>query len=164
MGGCTQGEGGLRVRLASFGQTRSDPLASAVEDYAARLSHYVQFELVELPAHQAGRDRARVGKSAEAAALFRKLRPRDWLVTLDENGKQLSSRELSVFIGKAQTHSRDLLFAIGGDEGLSEEALNQSHLTLSLSRMTLPHRLARLVLIEQLYRAFTIQRGQPYHK
>lgn len=163
MGGCTQGEGGLRVRLASFGQIRSDPLASAVEDYSARLRHYVQFELLELPAHPAGRD-AHAAKSAEAAALFRKLRPRDWLVTLDENGKQLSSRELSVFIAQAQTHSRDLLFAIGGDEGLSEEALNRSYLTLSLSRMTLPHRLARLVLIEQLYRAFTIQRGQPYHK
>ncbi len=162
MGGRAEGEGGLKVRLASFGQTRSDPFGSAVEDYAARLSHYVQFELIQLPAHRAVR--ANATKSAEAAALFRKLRPRDWLVTLDESGKQLSSRELSVFMAQAQSQSHDLLFAIGGDEGLSEEALKRSHLTLSLSRMTLPHRLARLVLIEQLYRAFTIQRGQPYPK
>jgi 23S rRNA (pseudouridine1915-N3)-methyltransferase len=162
VGGRAEGEGGLKVRLASFGQTRSDPLRSAVEDYAARLSHYVQFELIQLPAHRAGR--AKAAKSGEAAALFRKLGPRDWLVTLDESGKQLSSRELSIFIAQVQTQSRDLLFAIGGDEGLSDDALKRSHLTLSLSRMTLPHRLARLVLIEQLYRAFTIHRGEPYHK
>jgi 23S rRNA (pseudouridine1915-N3)-methyltransferase len=162
VGGRAEGEGGLKVRLASFGQTRSDPLGSAVKDYAARLSHYVQFELIQLPAQRAGR--ANANKSGEAAALFRKLRPRDWLVTLDESGKQLSSRDLSVFIAEAQNQSHDLLFAIGGDEGLSEEALKRSHLTLSLSRMTLPHRLARLVLIEQLYRAFTIHRGEPYHK
>jgi 23S rRNA (pseudouridine1915-N3)-methyltransferase len=118
--------------------------------------------LIQLPAQ--GTDRTNATKSGEAAALFRRLRPRDWLVTLDEGGKHLSSRELSVFIAQAQGQSRDLLFAIGGDEGLSEEALKRSHLTLSLSRMTLPHRLARLVLIEQLYRAFTIHRGEPYHK
>jgi 23S rRNA (pseudouridine1915-N3)-methyltransferase len=162
VGRCAEGEGGLKVRLVSFGQTRSDPLGPAVKVYADRLSHYVQFELLELPAQRA--DRTHANKSGEAQALFRKLRPRDWLVTLDERGKPLSSRDLSVFIARAQSDSHDLLFAIGGDEGLSEEALKRSHLTLSLSRMTLPHRLARLVLIEQIYRAFTIHRGEPYHK
>jgi len=85
-------------------------------------------------------------------------------VTLDESGQQLSSPELSRFLSEAQRSSRDLFFAVGGDQGLGEEALRHSHLKLSLSRMTLPHRLARLVLVEQLYRALTIQRGEPYHK
>jgi len=85
-------------------------------------------------------------------------------VTLDESGQQLSSPELSRFLSEAQRSSRDLLFAVGGDQGLGEEALRHSHLNLSLSRMTLPHRLARLVLVEQLYRALTIQRGEPYHE
>jgi len=83
---------------------------------------------------------------------------------LDELGQQLSSPELSRFLSDAQRNSRDLLFAVGGDQGLGEEALRRSYLKLSLSRMTLPHRLARLVLVEQLYRALTIQRGEPYHK
>ena len=135
-----------------------------MQDYTTRLGHYVQFELLELPAHRSGREEAEGARSAEAAALLEKIRPNDWLVTLDESGQQLSSVELSRFISEAQRNSRDLLFAVGGDEGLGEEALRRSRLRLSLSRMTLPHRMARLVLVEQLYRALTIQRGEPYHK
>lgn len=164
MGGCPAGEGGLRIRVASFGRARSDPLAPAVQDYAARLGHYVQFELLELPAHRSGRGGATRARSAEAATLLENVRPTEWLVTLDELGQQLSSPELSRFLSDAQRNSRDLLFAVGGDQGLGEEALRRSYLKLSLSRMTLPHRLARLVLVEQLYRALTIQRGEPYHK
>jgi len=164
VGGCPAGEGRLRIRVASFGRARSDTLALAVQDYAARLSHYVQFELLELPAHRSGRAGATLARSTEAAALLERVRPSDWLVTLDESGQQLSSPELSRFLSEAQRSSRDLLFAVGGDQGLGEEALRHSHLNLSLSRMTLPHRLARLVLVEQLYRALTIQRGEPYHK
>ena len=164
MGGCPAGEGGLRIRVASFGRARSDPLAPAVQDYAARLGHYVHFELLELPAYRSARAGASQARSAEAAALLQIVRPSDWLVTLDESGQQLSSPELSRFLSEAQRSSRDLLFAIGGDQGIGEEALRRSQLKLSISRMTLPHRLARLVLVEQLYRAFTIQRGEPYHK
>jgi len=93
-----------------------------------------------------------------------KVKPRDWLIALDERGQLLSSVELSRLIEQAQNQSRDLLFAVGGDEGLGSEVLAAAHRTLSLSRLTLPHRLARLVLVEQLYRAFTMLRGEPYAK
>ena len=86
------------------------------------------------------------------------------LVALDERGKALSSRDFAAWIARQQQQGRDLAFAIGGDEGLSDEVRTRAGLVLSLSAMTLPHRLARLVLMEQLYRAFSILRGEPYHR
>jgi 23S rRNA (pseudouridine1915-N3)-methyltransferase len=85
-------------------------------------------------------------------------------VALDERGKLLDSVELSRYVGRAQDGAKDLLLIIGGDEGLDERVRQAADLTLSLSKMTLPHRLARVVLVEQLYRAFTILKGEPYHK
>ncbi len=100
----------------------------------------------------------------EAKALLGKRASGDWLVAMDERGDTLSSQELAAFIGKAQHQAKDLLFVIGGDEGLDASVRTAATRTLSLSRMTLPHRLARVVLVEQLYRAFTLLRGEPYHK
>ncbi len=125
-------------------------------EYAGRLSHYVRFSLVELPA---GKSKAEEGKRLLALQTAA-----DQLVALDERGAPLGSIALSQRIGQAQLASRDLLFMVGGDEGLAPEVLKAAQLTLSLSAMTLPHRLARLVLVEQLYRAFTLLRGEPYHK
>ncbi len=88
----------------------------------------------------------------------------DRLVALDELGKTLTSHGLAEQINQSQIKSQSLIFCIGGDEGLGREVIDRSSLTLSLSRFTLPHRLARLVLVEQLYRAFTILRGEAYHK
>ena len=103
-------------------------------------------------------------KAAEAEAILGRLKPQDWLVALDERGKLLDSVELSAYLAKAQGGAKDLLFVIGGDEGLDDSVRGAAHQVMSLSRMTLPHRLARVVLIEQLYRAFTILKGEPYHK
>ena len=103
-------------------------------------------------------------KSDEGAKLLALRAPTDWLVALDERGKQLDSVELSTWIAKAQGAAKDLLFVIGGDEGHDPAVPAAAQLTLSLSKLTLPHRLARLVLVEQLYRSFTLLRGEPYHK
>ncbi len=135
-----------------------------MQEYTERLSHYTRFELLELPESGGRKVAADKAKADESRAILSKLGPRDWLVALDEHGKALDSVELSRFVQRAQSQSRDLLFAIGGDEGLGADLLASSHLRLSLSRLTLPHRLARLVLVEQLYRAFTLLRGEPYHK
>ena len=86
------------------------------------------------------------------------------LVALDERGKHLSSVDFAKWLGKQQDAARDVAFVIGGDEGLAEAVRAKAGLVLSLSAMTLPHRLARLVLLEQVYRAFSILRGEPYHK
>lgn len=135
-----------------------------MQEYASRLAHYTRFELVELPEASGKKLKPGEAKTAEAQAILGRLKPQDWLVALDERGKSLDSVELGRYLAKAQTGAKDLLFVIGGDEGLDDSVRQAAHLTLSLSRMTLPHRLARLVLIEQLYRGFTILKGEPYHK
>ena len=156
------GEGRLKVRVVSVGRDRSGLFAPAVDQYAGRLRHYAAFELIELT--EAGRRGAGASKSQEARLILERLGERDWLVALDERGAAVSSLELSQYLQRALNQSRDLLFAVGGDEGLGPEVLAAAQWTLSLSRLTLPHRLARLVLVEQLYRAFTILRGEPYAK
>lgn len=90
--------------------------------------------------------------------------PQDWVIPLDERGQQKDSVEFSKVVAKAQVQSKDLLFVVGGDEGLDESVLARAEWVLSLGRMTLPHRLARVVLVEQIYRAFTLVRGEPYHR
>lgn len=157
MGGCAEGDGELIVRVVSVGRDRSGLFAPAVREYADRLSHYTRFELVELPA---GRS-----KAEEARAILGRVRPAERLVALDERGEPLDSVELArAVLEKAQNAAKDLAFVIGGDEGLDESVRQRAWKVLSLSRMTLPHRLARVVLVEQLYRAFTVLRGEPYHR
>jgi len=146
----------VKVRVVSVGKDRSGLFQPAVDEYAGRLKHYCKFELIELAAQRS--------KAAEGEAILGKLGPQDWLVALDQRGKALASEQLAQFVGKGQQQGRDLLLCIGGDEGLSDAVVNQARLVLSLSAMTLPHRLARVVLTEQLYRAFTILKGEPYHK
>ena len=160
-GGDARGRG-LKVRLLCVGKDRSGLFSPGVAEYAQRLSHYAHFSLVELPESR-GRG-AGVAAQAEAKVILAARSARDWLVALDEHGQAMSSVELSRFVGTAQQQAKDLLFVIGGDEGLGDEVRSAARLTLSLSKMTLPHRLARLVLSEQLYRAFTLLRGEPYHK
>ena len=127
-----------------------------MKEYADRLSHYGKLELVEL---SPGRS-----KADEAKSILARVRPSEWLVALDERGEQRDSVAFSRILEKAQLESRDLCFAIGGDEGLDRSVLDRAWLVLSLGPMTLPHRLARVVLLEQLYRAFTLIRGEPYHR
>ena len=147
--------------MLSVGKDRSGLFAPGVEEYAGRLKHTLKVSLVELSESQHSGSRAR---DEEGEALLGKLGPRDVLIALDERGKALSSMQLAQWVQQQQQAGRDLVCAIGGDEGLSDAVRQKAALTLSLSAMTLPHRLARLVLLEQLYRAFTIIRGEPYHK
>ena len=147
--------------MLSVGKDRSGLFAPGVEEYAKRLQHYARTELKELPESRASGDKAR---NEEGSALLARLSARDQLVALDERGKALSTLELAQWVGKQQQASKDLAFVIGGDEGLSEEVRSRAALVLSLSRFTLPHRLARLVLLEQLYRTFTVLKGEAYHR
>jgi 23S rRNA (pseudouridine1915-N3)-methyltransferase len=146
------------------GRDRSGLFEPAVQEYASRLAHYTRFELLELPAAGGKKGRGVDAKAAEADAILAHRKPQDWLVALDERGSLLDSVELSRYVGRAQSGAKDLLLVIGGDEGLDERIRQSADLVLSLSKMTLPHRMARMVLVEQLYRAFTILKGEPYHK
>lgn len=153
----------MKLRVLAIGKDRSGLYAPAVEEYVKRLGRYVRFELVELPEAKkhAGTPRAR---EEEGAALLARLDPREHVVALDERGKEYTSVELARRVEGWQGQGRDVALLVGGSDGLSPEVLARAQEKLALSRFTLAHRLARLVLVEQLYRAMTIVRGEPYHK
>jgi len=134
-----------------------------VQGYAERVRRHAELDLVELPAAKGALPPADA-RRREGEALLAKLKPESWLVALDERGTLLDSLELARLVATARDAGRELVFAIGGDEGLDTPVRERAWKVLALSRMTLPHRLARLVLLEQLYRAFSMLRGEPYHK
>jgi 23S rRNA (pseudouridine1915-N3)-methyltransferase len=153
----------MRLRIVAVGKDRSGLYAPAVEEYARRLSRHARFELVEVPEARkhAGTARAR---DEEGEALLAKLDLRERVVLLDERGQEPTSEELARRLERWLAGGKDVAFVIGGSDGHGEAIRARADETLALSRMTLAHRLARLVLAEQLYRAFTIVRGEPYHK
>jgi 23S rRNA (pseudouridine1915-N3)-methyltransferase len=153
----------VRIRLLAVGKDRSGLYAPAVEEYAGRLARYLKFELVELPEARkhAGTAQAR---EEEGETILSKLKAGERLVVLDERGDEPTSVELARRVGGWLTRAQDVALVIGGSDGLSEAVKARAHETLALSRLTLAHRLARVVLLEQLYRAMTILRGEPYHK
>jgi 23S rRNA (pseudouridine1915-N3)-methyltransferase len=153
----------VRLRLLSIGRDRSGLYGPAIEEYAGRLSRYVKFEPVELPEarRHAGTPRAR---EEEGATLLAAIGERERVVALDERGREWTSVEFARRVQGWIEGGRDLALVIGGSDGLAPAVLERAEEKLALSRMTLAHRLARLVLVEQLYRAMTIVRGEPYHK
>jgi 23S rRNA (pseudouridine1915-N3)-methyltransferase len=153
----------MKVRLLSVGKDRSGLFEPGVQEYAARLQRYCRFELAALPESRKANSPKRAVEE-EGARLLATLRPREVLVALDERGRALSSTQFAQMLGKLQAEGREVAFCIGSAEGLSDAVRARAQQVLSLSAMTLPHRLARLVLVEQLYRAFTLLRGEPYHR
>lgn len=151
----------MKLTVISVGKDRSGLFGPGVQEYAKRLSHVAKLELVELPESKRSGDAA---KKDEADAILERLDSSDVLVALDERGKSLSSTQWAAWLEQHRAVGRHVVCVIGGDEGLDDSVRRRAQLTLSLSAMTLPHRLARLVLMEQLYRAFSILRGEPYHK
>ena len=144
----------MKLTIAWIGKTKSAAVQSLADDYLKRLKQYSEADGVSL--------------KDEAALL--KLCGRDsrnarrWLVLLDSRGKQLSSEELAQFIRHHQeSNPLPLVFGVGAADGFNDEVRAQADFVLSLGRMTLAHELARVVLLEQLYRAFTIVKGHPYH-
>jgi 23S rRNA (pseudouridine1915-N3)-methyltransferase len=142
----------VKLTIAWIGTTKDRAIQELTDKYLHRLVHYANVE--ELPL----RDDAKLLKLSEGKS------ERHILIALDSQGKQLSSEGLAEFLRNHQNRgSIHLVFAIGGADGLSEHVKNTAAFTLSLGKMTLSHELARVVLLEQLYRAFTILKGHPYH-
>lgn len=155
----------LHIRLLAVGKLRGTIWLPAAIEYSQRLQRYVKFDLVEI--------RDRIGKGLpEAAALIEEgkmisqsLEPGNYLIALDREGKSLDSDQFAKLLQKQiDAGTRKMDFVIGGPVGLEKQIAAKANLKLSLGAMTLPHELARVVLLEQLYRALTILRGEPYHK
>ena len=147
----------MRIRLVSVGRDK-EFTAQGAQEYAERIRRVVPLDLVELPA-AAGPD----AKDREAERILAKRLPRGELWALDEQGTELTSAELASRIARLRDSALDLTLSLGGDEGLGSAVTRGARFTWSLSRLTLPHRLARVVALEQIYRAFEILRGGPYH-
>ncbi|MBO6938084.1 MAG: 23S rRNA (pseudouridine(1915)-N(3))-methyltransferase RlmH [Deltaproteobacteria bacterium] len=145
----------MRIRLIAVGKVKERGLRAAVDDYLGRIDRYSKVKEVEL----------KDGPIADVEARFRKAIPDDRarVVALEVDGKSYSSARLAKFVGETQNRGvQTLCFLIGGADGLPPSVSAEADLRLSMSAMTLPHRLARLVLAEQVYRAFTILRNEPY--
>jgi 23S rRNA (pseudouridine1915-N3)-methyltransferase len=147
----------VRIKVAWVGKTKASAIQTLTEDYLERLSRYAEVAGLAL------RDEAAVLSLALGERRGETHKERHKLILLDSRGKQLSSEELARFLEREQMGAVPLLFAVGGADGFSDQARRQAAFVLSLGRMTLPHELARVVLLEQLYRAFTILRNHPYH-
>lgn len=155
----------MKITLLVIGKTNTASIASGIDDYASRVNRYIPFEIVTLPDARASRSMTETKqKEAEGKLILGALRPGDRLVLLDERGAELTSRQFSEMLERrAQTVAKRLVFAVGGPYGFSEEVYARADEKLSLSKMTFPHELVRLFFVEQLYRAQTISRGEPYH-
>ncbi len=153
----------MRIRIIAVGKDRSGLYAPAVAEYAKRLARYVKLEIVEVPEarRHAGTPRAR---DEEGESLLARIGPRDRVVALDERGEEETSTAFARRVERWLAGGRDVALVVGGADGLAPAVRERANETIALSRMTLAHRLARLVLAEQLYRAMTILRGEPYHK
>lgn len=155
----------MKVVVVVVGRARGD-LAAAVEEYERRAARYWKLEIVEVGQGAGGRSaRPPEVVAAEAERILAKVPDTLEIVALTRTGSGMSSTELARYLQRhAVRSSPGVAFVIGGAHGLAPEVLERAHRALSLSAMTLPHELARLVLAEQLYRAGTILRGEPYHK
>jgi 23S rRNA (pseudouridine1915-N3)-methyltransferase len=147
----------VKIKVGWIGKTKEPAIQALTDEYLKRISRYAEVAGLAL------KDEAAILSLASGSGRQQRNRERHKLVLLDSRGKQLSSEELAEFLEREQLNAAPLLFAIGGSDGFSEEARHQSGFTLSLGKMTLPHELARVVLVEQLYRAFTIVKRHPYH-
>ena len=147
----------LRVRLICTGKLKESYYTEACEEYAKRLERYCTLERTELP--ETG-DLARDGE-----AVLRKLTPDTFVAALCVEGKSFSSEELAALLSDCANRGRSrVAFVIGGSDGLSPEVKKRADVRISMSRMTFPHHLARVMVLEQIYRAFTILEGGKYHK
>lgn len=146
----------MRYRVLVIGKRTRDPLLDAADDYLERLRHYVPTELVRRRESSPAGDREQVLEA---------LHPGERMVVLDEGGRELDTVGLAKLVSTWQrTATRGVLFVLGGADGLHRDVKERATEMLSLSRLTLPHRLALVVLLEQLYRAHTLLRGEPYHR
>lgn len=154
----------MKIILITIGDNEDKYLATGFELYAKRLQHYVSFETFTISSQKNKLNSKEAAMQAEAKEIQKKLNPGDLILLLDEKGKEHSSLEFAKQIEKyLNMTGKRLIFIIGGPYGFDPEIVKRANQTLSLSKMTFNHQMARLFFLEQLYRAMTILKGEPYH-
>lgn len=155
----------MNIKLIVVGKSEEKYLREAVEIYLKRLTHYINFEIVVLPDVKNAKNMSVAElKDKEAELILKHSAKADKVVLLDEKGIEYSSVEFSKYLTKQMNASvKTLAFVVGGAFGFSEKVYSQANEKLSISKMTFSHQMIRLLFVEQLYRAFTIIKGEPYH-
>lgn len=155
----------MKITLCAIGKTDADYLKSGLEIYISRLKHYIKFETKIIPDLKNTKNISQeVQKQKEGQLILKELDPYDIVILLDENGKEFKSTDFAKFIEKKMVEgAKGIAFIIGGPYGFSEEVYQRANLKIALSKMTFSHQMVRLIFVEQLYRAFTIIKGEPYH-
>jgi len=158
----------VRLRIVAIGRLKEDYLRAAIADYTNRIKPYARIELEEVPGlpDPLRGSRASVARiqDGEAVLLLHRLQPGEQLVALDSRGLAMTSEDFAEFLRPQAAAGASATFVIGGSWGLGRAVLDRAVIAISLSPMTFPHAIARLILLEQVYRAFKILRGEAYHK
>lgn len=159
----------MNISILSVGKIKEKYLKAGMDEYLKRLSSYAKLEVIEVPDEKAPEILSPIEmeqvKQKEGEKLLAKVSPDTYVIALAIDGKMKSSEELADSLDKLATYGKSkIAFIIGGSLGLSNEVLQRADEKLSFSKMTFPHQLMRLILLEQIYRAFRINRGEPYHK
>ena len=150
------------IKIICLGNIKESYLTDAIKEYKKRLSKYCELNIIELD--DVGIDDSKVALKKEEEKIFKVLNPKDYIITLEIEGKELNSPEFSKKIEDTLIYNSNITFIIGGSFGLSNEIKKLSNFKLSFSKMTFPHQLFRVILLEQLYRAFKIMNNETYHK
>lgn len=155
----------MKISLLTIGKTEDKYLIEGVGIYTKRLKHYISFQILEIPELKNTKSLSQEQqKTKEAELIFKNISSTDHVILLDENGTEFSSRSFSTFLNKKMVGGQQhLVFVVGGPYGFSKELYNRANEKISFSKMTFSHQMIRLLFTEQLYRAFTILKGEPYH-
>ncbi|GAE47830.1 23S rRNA (pseudouridine(1915)-N(3))-methyltransferase RlmH [Mesobacillus boroniphilus] len=159
----------MNISIVTVGKLKEKYLKQGIEEYLKRLGSYAKVEVIEVPDEKAPEELSDTEmvqvKQKEGERILAKIGLDTYVIALAINGKLKSSEELADTLDKLATYGKSkIAFVIGGSLGLSDEVLKRSDEHLSFSKMTFPHQLMRLILVEQIYRAYRINRGEPYHK
>jgi len=159
----------MKITIVSVGKIKEKYLKDAINEYSKRLSNYCSLNYIEVsdekaPDSLSSNDQLLI-KSIEGDRILSKIKDRQYVFVLDLNGKQRTSEEFSSELNKLPIYGNsDILFVIGGSLGLSKDVIERSNSQISFSKMTFPHQLMKVILLEQIYRGFKIIKNEPYHK
>lgn len=154
----------MKITLLVVGKTTDSRLQTMIEDYLQRLKHYLPFEMVVIPELKNAKSLTQdQQKQAEGELILKNVNPAAELILLDEHGSEFHSVEFAQYLQKKMSAGRDVVLVIGGPYGFSPAVYARANGQISLSKMTFSHQMIRLLLVEQVYRAMTILRGEPYH-
>jgi len=155
----------LKIKLITIGKTDKKYFVQGIDEYTKRLKHYIKFDTIVIPDIKKNKKTdENLQKKIEGELILKNIKNTDFIVLLDENGDTFSSVEFSKFMEKQTIKSlKTLVFIIGGAYGFSDEVYKAANKKIALSEMTFSHQMVRLIFVEQLYRVFTIIKGEPYH-